>query len=121
MNQGQITFYLKSRYSFAQRTANASGPRYAFDVRDGAGNHLFYFLTQVSGGLLFFNYGIAGTAQYAYAQPGTEDATFGNGVIMQVQMTWNAGVTNLYLNGVLMKSRRTAFRPPVGRRVRYST
>ena len=58
----------------------------------------------MSGGLLFFNYGIAGTAQYAYAQPGTEDATFGNGVILQVQMTWNAGVTNLYLNGVLMKS-----------------
>ena len=29
---------------------------------------------------------------------------FGNGVIMQVQMTWNAGVTNLYLNGVLVKS-----------------
>ncbi len=104
VNQGQITFYLKSRYSFAQRTANASAPRYAFDVRDGAGNHLFYFLTQVSGGLLFFNYGIAGTAQYAYAQPGTEDATFGSGVIMQVQLTWNAGVTNLYLNGILMKS-----------------
>ncbi len=104
VNQGQITFYLKSRYSFAQRTMNASGPRYAFDVRDGNGNHLFYFLTQVSGGLLFFNYGIAGTAQYAYAQPGTEDATFGSGVIMQVQLTWNAGVTNLYLNGVLMKS-----------------
>ena len=64
VNQGQITFYLKSRYSFAQRTANAAGPRYAFDVRDGNGNHLFYFLTQVSGGYLFFNYGIAGTAQY---------------------------------------------------------
>ncbi len=107
-SQGQITFYLKSRYSFAQRTANASGPRYAFDVRDGNGNHLFYFLTQVSGGLLFFNYGIAGTAQYAYAQPGTEDATFGNGVILQVQMTWNAGVTNLYLNGVLVKSAPSA-------------
>ncbi|MGA7240081.1 MAG: TIGR03790 family protein, partial [Bryobacteraceae bacterium] len=103
-SQGQITFYLKSRYSFAQRTANAATSRYAFDVRDGNGTHLFYFLTQVSGGLLFFNYGIAGTAQYAYLQAGTEDTTFGNGVIMQVQMTWNAGVTNLYLNGVLVKS-----------------
>ncbi len=60
MSQGQIAFYLKSRYSFAQRTANASTPRYAFDVRDGNGNHLFYFLTQISGGLLFFNYGIGG-------------------------------------------------------------
>ena len=63
-SQGQIAFYLKSRYSFAQRTANASTPRYAFDVRDGNGNHLFYFLTQVSGGLLFFDYAIAGGTQY---------------------------------------------------------
>ena len=63
MSQGQIAFYLKSRYSFAQRSANASTPRYAFDARDGNGNHLFYFLTQVSGGLLFFNYGIGGTTQ----------------------------------------------------------
>jgi hypothetical protein len=104
VNQGEITFYLKSRYSFAQRSANASEPRYAFDVRDGNGNHLFYFLTQVTGGHLFFNYGIAGTAQYVNAQPGTEDATFGNGVILQVQMTWDGSVTNLYLNGVLVRS-----------------
>ena len=82
-SQGQIAFYLKSRYSFAQRTANASTPRYAFDVRDGNGNHLFYFLTQVSGGLLFFNYGIAGGTQNTYLPSGTEDATFGNGVILQ--------------------------------------
>ena len=52
VSQGQITFYLKSRYSFAQRTANAAAPRYAFDVQDGNGHHLFYFLTQVSGGYL---------------------------------------------------------------------
>ena len=104
MSQGQITFYLKSRYSFAQRTANAAGPRYAFDVRDGSGNHLFYFLTQVSGGLLFFNYGVGGMGMYTYLQPGTEDAQFGNGVILQVQLTWSGNVTNLYLNGSLVKS-----------------
>jgi hypothetical protein len=103
-SQGQITFYVKSRYSFAQRSATASSPRYAFDVRDGNGNHLFYFLTQVSGGYLFFNYGIAGSAQYSYLQPGTEDATFGNGVVLQVKMTWSGGVTNLFLNGALVKS-----------------
>jgi len=103
-SQGSITFYLKSRYSFEQRTANASSPRYAFDVRDGNGNHLFGFLTQVSGGYLYFNYIIAGTGQYTWLQQGTEDSTFGNGVILQVQMTWGAGVTNLYLNGALVKS-----------------
>ena len=35
MSQGQISFSLKSRYSFAQRMASATAPRYAFDVRDG--------------------------------------------------------------------------------------
>jgi len=44
-SQGQVSFYLQSRYSFAQRQAIASSPRYAFDVRDGNG-HLFYFLTE---------------------------------------------------------------------------
>ena len=111
-SEGQIAFYLKSRYSFAERSANASGMRYAFDVTDGNGNHLFYFLTQVQGGLLFFNYGIAGTLQSTYLQPGTEDATFGNGVILQVQMTWSAGVMNLYLNGNLAQSTPSANTAP---------
>jgi hypothetical protein len=102
--QGQITFYLKSRYSFAQRTSNAAAPRYAFDVQDVSGHHLFYFLTQVSGGYLFFNYSIAGLAYYTWAPQGTEDALFGNGVALQVTMTWNAGVTNLYLNGTLVRT-----------------
>ena len=55
MNQGQITFYLKSKYSFAQRQASAGAYRYAFDVRDGNG-HLFYFLTQAGSGYLTFSY-----------------------------------------------------------------
>jgi hypothetical protein len=50
VNQGQISFYLQSRYTFAQREASASGQRYAFDVRDGNGSHLFSFLTQVTSG-----------------------------------------------------------------------
>ncbi len=56
VSQGQISFYLESRYSFAQRQSNAASPRYAFDVRDGNGNHLFYFLTQVTSGRLSFTY-----------------------------------------------------------------
>ena len=51
VNQGQITFNLTSRYSFAQRQASASAPRYSFDVRDGNGQHQFYFLTQVTPGI----------------------------------------------------------------------
>jgi hypothetical protein len=104
VNQGQITFYLKSLYSFAQRVASASQPRYAFDVRDGNGNHLFYFLTQVTNGILYFTYLTAGTGQYYWVPQGTEDSVYGSGVTLQVMMSWNSGVANLYLNGMLVKS-----------------
>src|SRR6185295_15847625 len=100
---GQITFYLKSRYSFAQRQASASAPRYAFDVVDGNDQHLFYFLTQVTGGYLFFNYGIAGSLQYAYLPQGTEDTQFGNGVTLKVKMMWDGSVAKLYLNDNLVQ------------------
>jgi hypothetical protein len=104
VNQGQITFHLKSRYSFQQRVASAAQPRYTFDVRDGNGNHLFYFLTQVTNGILYFTYLIAGTGQYYWVPRGTEDRIYGNGVILQVTMSWTNGVANLYLNGRLVKS-----------------
>ena len=103
VNQGQITFYLKSRYSFAQRQASASAPRYAFDVVDGNDQHLFYFLTQVTGGYLFFNYAIAGSLQYAYLPQGTEETQFGNGVTLKVKMTWDGSVAKLYLNDTLVQ------------------
>jgi hypothetical protein len=106
VSHGQITFYLKSRYSFAQRVARAAAPRYAFDVRDGKGNHMFYFLSQVTNGVLNFTYLIAGTGQYYWVRQGTEDSVYGNGpgVVLQVTMSWNNGVANLYLNGALAKS-----------------
>jgi hypothetical protein len=103
-SQGQISFNLQSRYSFAQRTASAASPRYAFDVRDGNGVHDFYFLTEVSSGYLEFGYDVAGTSQYYYVPAGTENSLFGNGVIMQVTLSWNNGVAGLYLNGNLVKS-----------------
>ncbi|HKF04915.1 MAG TPA: Ig-like domain-containing protein [Candidatus Sulfotelmatobacter sp.] len=104
VSQGQITFSLKSRYSFAQRASSAATPRYAFDVRDGNGNHMFYFLTQVNNGVLYFTYLIAGTGQYYWLPQGTEDSVYGNGAILRVTMSWNSGVANLYLNGTLVKS-----------------
>jgi Bacterial Ig domain/Purple acid Phosphatase, N-terminal domain len=103
-NQGEITFYLKSRYSFAQRSANASGARYAFDVRDGNGSHLFYFLTQIVSGRLVFTYYANGSGAYYYVPVGTEDSLFGNGVVLQVNITWTSTGVNLYLNNTLVKS-----------------
>jgi hypothetical protein len=67
--QGQITFYLKSRYSFAQRQASATGARFAFDVRDGTGAHQMYFFTQPSSGSLTFVTQMGGATVYYYARP----------------------------------------------------
>jgi hypothetical protein len=102
--QGEITFYLKSRYSFAQRLANASAPRYAFDVRDGNGTHLFLFLTQVVSGQLVFTYMAGGSGSYYYVPVGTENTLFGNGVVLQVNISWSSAGVNLYLNNTLVKS-----------------
>src|SRR6185369_960477 len=79
VNQGQITFYLKSRYSFAQRQASAWQPRYSFAVRDGSGQYLFNFLTQVTSGFLYFNYIIDGSPGYWALSPSAADAMFGSG------------------------------------------
>jgi hypothetical protein len=104
VRQGEISFYLKSRYSFAQRQQNEVAPRYTFDVEDGNHNHLFGFLTEITSGRLMFSYGAAGKGQYYFAPKGTENTLFGAGVILQVTLTWNGKVINLYLNGKLVNS-----------------
>ena len=102
--QGQVTFYLKSRYSFAQRKAAAASVRYAFDVRDGNNVHLFGFLTQVEQGSLVFNYLAGGSGNYYFVPAGMEDSLFGNGVVLQVDISWNKAGVNLYLNNSLVNS-----------------
>jgi hypothetical protein len=102
--QGQISFYLKSRYSFAQRQANAATPRYTFDVRDGNGTHLFAFLTQVMNGSLQFTYIVGGVPQYYFVPAGTEDSLYGSGVLLSVTLKWSSSGINLWLNGTSVKA-----------------
>ena len=107
LNQGQVTFYLKSRQSYAQRIASGTSYRQVFDVRDDSA-HLFGFTTQASpGGLLFrFLVGVDAEnnpATYYSVPPGTEEALFGNGVTLKVTLTWNANIAMLYLNDGLVK------------------
>ncbi len=105
VNQGQVTFYLKSQYSFAQRQASGTSPRVAFAVQDNNANtHLFYFLTEYTSGHLTFAYATGGGAQFYFVPTGTEDALFGSGQVMQVTLTWTGGVAALYLNGVQVQT-----------------
>ena len=103
--QGQISFYLKSGYTFAQRATGAASPRVVFDVRDNdPNNHLFYFYTQGTSNRLSFNYAVGGGMQTYWVPAGTEDSLFGSGVILKVTITWDGKTTNLYLNGALVQS-----------------
>jgi len=101
---GQISFYLKSRYSFTQRTTSAPARRYTFDVRDGNSKHLFFFLTQVISGRLQFAYSIDNAAEYYTVPAGKEDTLFGSGVVLKVSLTWDGSAIKLYLNGTLVNS-----------------
>jgi hypothetical protein len=103
-SKGQISFFLKSRYSFTQRQTSAAARRYTFDVKDGNGKHLFFFLTQVNSGRLEFAYSIDGAAQYYDVASGTENTLFGSGVILKVSLAWDGSAIKLYLNGALVKS-----------------
>jgi hypothetical protein len=101
---GQVSFYLKSRRTFAGRL-QAGSFRVAFDVRDDAvSNHLFYFLTETMSGYLIFSYRIGSTTLFYYVPKGTEDTLFGNGVMVKVTITWDGKTAKLYLNDTLVNS-----------------
>lgn len=112
MDGGQISFYLTSRYSFAQRQ-QAGSFRVAFDVRDdNTSSHVFYFLTEIMSGRLIFSYRVGSTAQFYYVPQGTEDALFGNGVTAKVSMQWDGAIVRLYLNDKLVQSATYQSVPP---------
>lgn len=108
VSQGQVSFYVTSRHSFAEREASANLPRFAFDVRDGNNNHLFMFLTEIvtnaSGTYLDFSYRAGGSGDYYFVPAGTEDTLFGEGVTLKVTITWDNNASKLYLNDRLVKS-----------------
>ena len=110
-NQGQISFSLTSRNNFGQRSS-ASSYRAVLDVRDGnPSNHLITFITQAVNGRLLIGYTVGGAMQFYYFPPGSEHKLFGDGVTMQVALTWTGATLNLYLNGSLVQS--SAYKPPV--------
>jgi hypothetical protein len=106
VNRGQISFALKSSYSFAQRQMTAAAPRFAFDVQDDLAtrHHLFYFLTEYTSNRLVFSYSLGGTVHNYYVPPGAEEALFGNGVTLQVTIAWEGSTGKLYLNGALVQA-----------------
>jgi len=110
--QGQISFTLQSQYSYAQRKTSASAARYTFDARDGNGKHQFYFLTEVTSQGLQFSYQVGGAVHNYFVPAGTEDALFGDGVTLQVTISWGQNGATLALNGTLVQSASYAASTP---------
>jgi hypothetical protein len=102
--QGQISFNLTSSSNFADRAASPSANAEAIlDVYDDS-REQFYFNVQ-AGNVLVVHYLTGGTSEQAYIVPlGTEDALFGKGKVLSVQLVWNGSQNNLYLNGNLVKT-----------------
>jgi hypothetical protein len=98
----QITFYVKSRQSFAQRVASGSSYRQVLDVRDNS-THVLGFNTLTLSGYLMLRYTIWGVSTYYIVPSGTEETLFGNGAILKVTMSWDGSVARLFLNDVLIK------------------
>jgi hypothetical protein len=109
VSQGDLTFYVKSSYSFAQRLAlPANNSRYVFDVYDATGE-LFRFLVLTNQGRLVAEYttgsrvsGIGSTVSGSYytVPVGQEDAMFGQGVVAKFRLTWDGSKNVLYWNDV---------------------
>jgi len=98
-SQGQISFTLTSRYSFAQRQSIGEVQRSAFAVRDGNAQNQFYFISEIVGSNLVFYYMVGGVGMWYYVPQGTEDQVFGSGVSLNVAIEWSGGVASLNLNG----------------------
>ena len=96
---GEISFYLTSRQSYAQRQSGSF--RTVFGVEDASGDFLFSFIT-VAGG---FGYRLASSPTTFYNFPsGQQDSLFGLGVTMKVRMTWDGAFRRLYLNDTLQQT-----------------
>jgi hypothetical protein len=97
---GDLTFYLQSRYSFAQRQAlPAANNRFAFDVDNGTTQRLFFFDTYTQSGRLIFGYRPGSSIGFTYTVPaGSEDQLFGQGVTLKVRLLWDGSKVTLYLN-----------------------
>lgn len=103
VKEGELSFQLTSRMTFAERRA-AGSYRTVFHVRDGSNVDRFLFFTEAGMGLLRIAYMVGGSSFYYYAPAGTEDRLFGDRITLQVRIRWSNGVSQLYLNGAVVQS-----------------
>lgn len=100
----EISFLLKSSYSFAQRSALPYlNMRTAFEVFD-ASTSRYIFATYTTGGRLYFVFGAQGFSTLYAIPSGQEDTIFGQGVVAKIRIAWISNSFNLYVNDTLVKT-----------------
>jgi hypothetical protein len=100
----EISFLLKSSYSFAERSALPSlNMRTAVEVFDASSSR-FIFGTYTANGQLQFQFGALGFSALYAIPAGQEDVIFGHGVVAKIRIAWTANSFALYVNDTLVRS-----------------
>lgn len=102
---GSVDFYLRSSESWATRLA-ANTQDWVFDVNDTGSDPLFHFYAGESGTSLILSYQTDSSGgDTVYTVPATtEDALYGNGVVLHVNLQWDGTNNYLTLNGTLVNT-----------------
>jgi hypothetical protein len=100
----EISFLLKSSYSFAERSALPYlNMRTAFEVMD-ASTSRFIFATYTTGGQLQFVFGAQGFSALYAIPSGQADQIFGKGVVAKISIKWINTSFSLYVNDTLVRT-----------------
>jgi hypothetical protein len=103
-NSSEISFLVKSAYSFADRQAlPSSNMRSIFEIYDANGPWS-NFNTYTTSGQLQFGFGAKGYAGVYTVPAGTEDAVFGKGVTAKIKITWTANSFSLWVNDQMVQT-----------------
>jgi hypothetical protein len=101
----EISFQVKSAYSFAERKLlPATNSRAVFEVYDDTISRNLFQMCTSSAGALQFGFGALGyTATYT-VPAGQEDVVFGKGVTVNIRIKWTTNSYTLYVNGAAVQT-----------------
>ena len=104
-NASEISFFLKSAYSFTERRYLPSlNMRSAFEVFDNSGSWYSFSTYTSATGQLQFSFGAQGYSSIWVVPSGEEDRIFGRGVVAKIRITWTSKDFNLYVNDELVRT-----------------
>jgi len=107
----EISFSLKSAYSFAERKLLGAGDmRGVFEVFDSYGSLYVFSTYTTSTGALQFSFGAGGYSGTYLVPAGTEDRVFGKGVVAKIKVKWTSSSFSLYVNGTLVQTNTATVR-----------